>query len=33
VGIFAFKEPANVARIFLIVALIGAIVGLKMVSE
>ena len=32
VGIFVFKEPATIARIFFIFTLIGSVVGLKYVS-
>ena len=33
VGIFVFKEPVTFLRIFFLIALIGSIIGLKMVSE
>lgn len=33
IGIFFFKEPASLARIFFILTLIGSIVGLKLVSH
>ena len=32
VGIFVFKEPATVMRLFFIITLIASIIGLKMVS-
>lgn len=33
IGIFVFKEPATLWRIFFIVTLIGSIIGLKAVSH
>lgn len=33
IGIFFFKEPASLARIFFILTLRGSIVGLKLVSH
>lgn len=33
IGIFFFKEPASLARMFFILTLIGSIVGLKLVSH
>jgi len=33
IGIFVFKEPATVARVFFLFLLIGSIIGLKAVSH
>lgn len=33
IGIFFFKEPASLARMFFILTLIGSIIGLKLVSH
>lgn len=33
IGIFFFKEPASLGRIFFILTLIGSIIGLKLVSH
>lgn len=33
IGIFFFKEPVSLGRIFFILTLIGSIVGLKLVSH
>ncbi len=33
VGIFFFKEPANLWRVFFLTTLIGSIIGLKMVTH